>query len=88
MKTARLVVIGAAVAALGGCVAVPYDAGYYGEAPGYYAPAPAYYGAPDYGPSIGIGIYGGRVDGYHGRHYRGGHRHDGRRGHHRGNWQR
>lgn len=52
-----------AVLALGGCVAVPVGT-YYEPVPaaGYYAPAPAYYG-----PSIGIGIYGGRSHGG-GRH--------------------
>lgn len=43
----------AVLAMLGGCVAVPVGPGYYGGAPGYYAP-PAYYG-----PSIGIGLFGG-----------------------------
>ena len=47
---------------------------YYDPGPAYYAPAPAYYVAPRpyYGPSISIGIQGGR----HHRH----HRHH---GHHR-----
>ena len=59
---------------------------YYGPAyyppPGYYGPAyypppvyygPAYYPPRYYGPSVGIGVYGG---------WRGGHRHGGR-GRHR-----
>ena len=46
-----------AFAALGGCVAVPVGPGYYSGGPGYYGP-PAVYG-----PSIGIGVYGG------GRHH-------------------
>jgi hypothetical protein len=67
MKLVRTTFI---AAALGGCVAVPVNPGYYGEAPGYYAPAPGYY-APlaYYGPSIGIGINGGRRGSY-GRGYR------------------
>jgi hypothetical protein len=50
------------LALLGGCVAVPVGPGYYGESPGYYAP-PAYYG-----PSVGIGIFGGGHG--HGRGFR------------------
>ena len=46
----------AVLAMLGGCVAVPVGPGYYGGSPGYYA-APAYYG-----PTIGIGVFGGRRD--------------------------
>ena len=48
---------------LPGCIAVPVGPAYYDSAPGYYyAPAPAYYG-----PSVGIGIYGGRRGyGYYG----------------------
>ena len=53
----------AVLAMLGGCVAVPVGPGYYAEPPGYYA-APAYYG-----PSIGIGVYGGRRD-FGRRHWR------------------
>ena len=58
----------ASVLALSGCVAVPV-APYYGGPPaaGYYSPGPAYYG-----PSLGIGIYGGR--GYGGGGYGGGRR--------------
>ncbi len=56
MKFIKWLVLGAAVAALSGCAV--------------YAPAPApgyYYGGPPvyYGPSVGIGVYGG----YH-RHWR------------------
>lgn len=70
MKTIKVLMIVSALAALGGCIAVPVEPGYYGGAPGYYAPAPAYYAPPPvyYGPSIGIGIYGGHR-GY-GRGYR------------------
>ncbi|OGA50729.1 MAG: hypothetical protein A3F74_10860 [Betaproteobacteria bacterium RIFCSPLOWO2_12_FULL_62_58] len=61
---------------LPGCIAIPVGPGYYAGGPGYYAstpgdytPAPAYYGPPVYyGPSIGIGVYGGRPSyGYYGR---------------------
>ena len=41
------------LAALSGCIAVPAGPGYY-PGGGYYAAPPVY------GPSIGIGIYGGR----------------------------
>ena len=57
MKTIKLTFVVsmlAVLAALSGCVAVPVSSGPYAGAPGYYAP-PVYYG-----PSIGIGIYGGR----------------------------
>ena len=69
MKIARTALIVTALAALGGCVAVPVGGGYYGAAPGYYAPAPAYYAPPVYyGPSVGVGVYGrsyvGRRRGY------------------------
>lgn len=58
MKTpARYVLVATMITALGGCVAVPVDSGYY--APGYYGPA--YYGPPVYyGPSIHFDIYRGR----------------------------
>ena len=70
MNLVRVTFVVSALAVLGGCVAVPVGPGYYGGSPGYYeAPAPAYYAPPVYyGPSIGIGIYGGR-HGY-GRGYR------------------
>ncbi|MGA0025527.1 MAG: hypothetical protein ACO3F9_12905 [Burkholderiales bacterium] len=56
-----------ALAALGGCVAVPVH-------PVHYEPATVYYTTPAYyGPSISFGIYGGRQ----------GHHHGGRRGHRR-----
>jgi hypothetical protein len=60
MKTIRVALVATALAVLGGCMVVPVNPGYAG-APGYYAPAPAYYAPPVYyGPSIGVGIYGGR----------------------------
>ena len=61
MKLIRVTFVVSALAVLSGCIAVPVSPGYYGGSPGYSAPAPAYY-APSayYGPSIGIGIYGGR----------------------------
>jgi hypothetical protein len=69
MSSIKAVLVLSAVGMLGGCVAVPVGPGYYGGL-GYYAPAPAYYyghyGPPVYyGPSLGIGIYGGR-GGYRG----------------------
>ena len=70
MKPIRLTLIVSALAVLSGCVAVPVDPGYYGDPRGYYGADPAYYGAPYYGPSIGIGIYGGS------RSYRDGWRRD------------
>lgn len=67
MKLIRVTFVLAALAVLSGCVAVPVNSGYYGSdygaAPVYVAPAPVYFG-----PSIGIGIYGGS------RGYRGGYR--------------
>jgi hypothetical protein len=62
MKLIRTVFVVSALAALGGCLAIPAGPGYYAAPPVYYAPPPAYYG-----PSIGIGIYGGR--GGYGRGY-------------------
>jgi len=92
MNPIRLAFIASALALLGGCVAVPVGPGYYGDAPAYYGGAPAYYGAAPgyytapyyYGPSVGIGVYGGRVwrDGgrsYHHRDYRRDGRRDGYR---------
>ena len=53
MKLIRVTFAVSVLAMLGGCMVVPVN-------PGYYAPAPAYYAPPVYyGPSIGIGIYGG-----------------------------
>jgi len=85
MKSIKRIFVAIALALLGGCVAVPVD-GYYGDT-GYYAPAPGYYAAPYYtapyyyGPSIGIGIYGGsrvwRDGGW--RHHDRDHRWSGRR---------
>ena len=69
MNLVRVMCVMSALAALGGCVAVPVGPGYYGGSSGYQAQAPAYYAPPAYyGPSIGIGIYGGRR-GYGGGHY-------------------
>jgi hypothetical protein len=66
MKTIKVTFLVAMLAVLGGCMVVPVAPG----PPAYYAPAPAYYSAPGYyGPSIGIGIYGG---GGYGRGYGGG----------------
>jgi hypothetical protein len=54
MKTfLKVTLVLSAFSALGGCIAVP-------AGPGYY-PGGGYYAAPAvYGPSIGIGFYGGR----------------------------
>lgn len=74
----RVLLIVSAFAALGGCVAVPVQPGYYEPAPVVYVPAPAYYGPPlvygptYYEPTIRFGFYGGY--GGHGHH-------GGRRGH-------
>jgi hypothetical protein len=63
MKTIKVTFLAAMLALLGGCMVVPVAPG----PPGYYAPGPAYYSAPAYyGPSIGIGIYGGGGHGYGG----------------------
>ena len=69
MKLIKVLFVASALALTGGCVAVPVNSGYYDSAPVYVAPAPVYYGAPGYyyGPSIGIGIYGG--DRGYGRSY-------------------
>ena len=61
MKPFRVMLIVSALAALGGCMAVPFNPGYDAGPPGYAAPV-------YYGPSIGFGIYGG-ARGY-GRGYR------------------
>ncbi len=54
-KFPRTILLLSALIALGGCVAVPVQQGYYEPAPVVYVPAPVYYG-----PSISFGIYGGR----------------------------
>jgi len=66
MKLIKVTFVASALALLTGCVAVPVNSGYYDPAPVVYAP-PAYYG-----PSIGIGIYGGHRGP---RGYGRGHRH-------------
>jgi len=48
MKMIKVTLLAAMLAALGGCMVVPVNAG----PPAYYAPA-------YYGPTVGIGIYGG-----------------------------
>ena len=73
MKLLKPLLIVSALAALGGCVAVPVGPGYYSAGPGYYTPEPAYY-PPSvyYGPSVEIGVSrgwgGGRHRHYHRRH--------------------
>jgi hypothetical protein len=70
--TSRLLFVVSALTALGGCVAVPAQPGYYEPAPVVYVPAPVVYGPPVYyGPSISFGFY--RGGGGHG--YRGGRGH-------------
>lgn len=59
-KPARIALTLVALSALGGCVAVPVEPGYYEPAPVIYVPAPAYYG-----PVIRFDVYGGG-----GRHHR------------------
>lgn len=60
MKSIVLTLVLSALGLLGGCVAVPAGPDYYGAPPAYYPAAPGYYGPPVYyGPSFGIGIYGG-----------------------------
>jgi hypothetical protein len=74
MKVIKVTFVLSALALLSGCVAVPVNSGYYAPEPVYVAPAPVYYGAPAfYGPSIGIGIYGGTRGSYRGG-YRDGYR--------------
>ena len=63
MKIIRVAIVASALAVLGGCVAVPVGPGY-AEGPGYYA-APVYVG-----PTIGIGISGGRHGHFRSRGYR------------------
>jgi len=66
MKPVTAIFIALVLAALGGCMVVPVHPGYHVGAPAYAAPGPVRYGAPAYyGPSIGVGIYGGERD--HGR---------------------
>jgi hypothetical protein len=67
MKLIKVTFVVSALALLTGCVAVPVNTGYYEPPPVVYAP-PAYY----YGPSIGIGVYGGYRGprGGYGRGYR------------------
>jgi hypothetical protein len=67
MKLIRMAIAVPVLALAGGCMAVPVNPGYYAGPPVYYsAPAPMYYAPPGfYGPSLGIGIYGGRFG--HGR---------------------
>jgi len=75
-KTLKLMLIVTLFAALGGCIAVPVQPGYYEPAPVVYVPAPVHYAPPlYYGPSISFGFYGG---GY-GHYGHGGHRGYGRR---------
>ena len=62
IKTLLVLATLSGAALLGGCVAVPVA-----PAPGYYQPAPAYYGPAYYGPSVGVGVYGGWRGGYRGR---------------------
>jgi len=57
-----LIVAAVAAISLGGCVAVPYDAGpYYG--------GPVYYGGPAYYPAPAVGFYGFYSGGGYYRHY-------------------
>ena len=77
MTPIRVTLIASAMAVLGGCVAVPVDRGYYGQPHGYYG-AP-YYEPAYYGPSIGIGIFGGSRYHRHGWRDHDHDRHDGRR---------
>lgn len=56
----RVIVPALALAALGGCVAVPAQPGYYEPAPVVYVPPPVIYGPPVYyGPTIRFGYYRG-----------------------------
>lgn len=66
MKTIIVAVL--AVAALSGCVAVPY-----GPGPGAYYEGPAYYGPAYYGPPVSFSFGYVYRDGGH-RHYHGGRR--------------
>jgi len=69
-KPLKLMLIVTLFAALGGCIAVPVQPGYYEPAPVVYVPAPVYYG-----PAISFGFYGGG----RGHYGHGGHRGYGRR---------
>jgi hypothetical protein len=65
----RLVLSLAALAALGGCVAVPYNSGYYDQNSAYYGQpvygAPVYAGPPVYvAPAVNFGFSYGH--GYYG----------------------
>lgn len=46
MNIIRLSLFVAALALLGGCVAVPVAPGYYAGSPDYYSPAPVYFAPP------------------------------------------
>ena len=62
MKVLKISAAIAALATIGGCVAVPVGGGYgyYQSEPVYAGPPPVYYGPPViYAPPVGIGIYGG-----------------------------
>lgn len=75
VRVLRVLLIASALAALGGCVAVPAQPGYYEPAPVVYVPAPVYYGPPlVYGPTyFGPSIHLGYSRGWGGRGYYGGH---------------
>lgn len=61
MKPIKTVFIVLALAALGGCVAVPVYPDY------YHAGPPAYHGSSVYyGPSVGVGVYRGGYGHGHG----------------------
>jgi hypothetical protein len=60
MKTIKAILALSTLWVLGGCIAIPVGPGYYPGQPSYYQPAHSYYGAPAYyGPSFGMGFYGG-----------------------------
>ena len=61
MKPIKVLPIESALAVLVGCVVAPVEPGYYAGPQVYAVPAPVYYRAPAYyGPSVRLGIYGGR----------------------------
>jgi hypothetical protein len=62
--TSRLLFVVSALTALGGCVAVPAQPGYYEPAPVVYVPAPVVYSPPVYRGGGGHGHRGGRGHGY------------------------
>ncbi|MES2026579.1 MAG: hypothetical protein V4448_13595 [Pseudomonadota bacterium] len=71
----RLTISLVALAALGGCAIVPYNAGYYDQpayvgGPVYAAPAPVYVGPP-VSIGLGFGYYRGGGRGYYGHGHRG-----------------